>query len=275
MMRASQIVWLPWRPGSFQPPWPHTRAEAGDQQGAQHSINGQEGDGKHVSPTIRMRHTGPASLEEDDGLMWDEHHNDPHGDVVIASGARRWRLSSYFLKKDSELVRHLCSGPVKNRVIELDIPALPYTPRFDPVRTFLAAITTHDEDFVRHIKRPEQYESILRLCDFFQSEHIEAKVLRHLEKCETDHGWDMFVVAAKRDDVPMAKVALRCMERAAWCPVRQLHLLSEQDLKDIPSAYLLELFRQRLSAEHTIHGISYTEVGWEAVGREFDPHRVY
>ncbi|WWC58214.1 uncharacterized protein I303_100750 [Kwoniella dejecticola CBS 10117] len=217
-------------------------------------------------------------------IVWDEIHNDPQGDLILAlplsqgDGDMRWRIQIDRFKADSELLKHLSASPIKNKHLSLTLPRLPSTATATTtttsskapgmITTFLNTLVMHDESFVDRLILPEDIESFLILSDYFITPHISRKIIRHLDTFGTPHAWPLFVIASKRGDVDLGKICLRNMARATWCPLNDLFCVNSDEVRDIKSEWLLELFKSRF--KRVGHGL-FEEVEWNRVAKGFDP----
>ncbi|WWD09027.1 hypothetical protein V865_007147 [Kwoniella europaea PYCC6329] len=229
--------------------------------------------------------------EEEKDIWWlgvgEKHHN-PSGDLIIAERERRWRISMKKYKRDSQLISHLSQCPTKGMVLTLHSPSLPCHAShpssdssgsaFDILSVFLKYLLTHDMKDLDEVENVDQFESLFVLCDFFGCPAVYQNLLRYIDENGVNgiRPWQLFVVASKRNDTNLAKIALRLAGRTRTRNVGHrderstinLHRLTSKDVEDVRSTWVLELFKRRY--EKMLNG-RFREVPWEIVAERFNP----
>ncbi|WVQ62586.1 uncharacterized protein L199_000728 [Kwoniella botswanensis] len=217
-----------------------------------------------------------------------EKHHDPSGDLIIAERECRWRISMEKYKRDSQLISHLSQCPTKGMTLTLQAPSLPCQASrpssdssgsaFDIISVFLNYLLTHDMKDLEDVENVDQFESLFILCDFFGCPAVYQNLLRYIDENGVNgiRPWQLFVVASKRNDTNLAKIAIQL---AGGTRTRNgghrderftinLHHLTSKDVKDVRSTWMLELFKKKY--EKMLDG-RFREVPWEIVAERFNP----
>ncbi|KAK6905318.1 hypothetical protein I204_05268 [Kwoniella mangroviensis CBS 8886] len=229
--------------------------------------------------------------EEEKDIWWvgvGEKHHDPSGDLIIAERECRWRISMQRFKRDSQLISHLSECPTKGMTLTLQAPSLPCQASrpsssssgsaFDIISVFLNYLLTHDMKDLKEVENVDQFESLFILCDFFGCPAVYQNLLRYIDESGVNGitPWQLFVIASRRDDTTLAKIALRLSSRTRitarghrdkWVTLN-VHQLNSKDVKDVRSTWVLELFKERY--EKMLDG-RFREVPWEIVAERFNP----
>ncbi|WWC99303.1 hypothetical protein V866_006204 [Kwoniella sp. B9012] len=237
--------------------------------------------------------TSIVGAQREQDIWWigvGEKHHDPSGDLIIAQRERRWRISMEKYKRDSQLISHLSQCPTKGMTLTLQAPSLPCQASrpssdssgsaLDIISVFLNYLLTHDMKDLEEVENVDQFESLFILCDFFGCPAVYQYLLRYIDEIHSiGNGispWQLFVVASKRDDTNLAKIAIRL---AGGTRTRNgghrderftinLHHLTSKDVKDVRSTWVLELFKKMY--EKMLDG-RFREVPWEIVAERFNP----
>ncbi|WVW81892.1 hypothetical protein I302_103891 [Kwoniella bestiolae CBS 10118] len=235
-----------------------------------------------ATPSERASTTTTSTTEvaeaQPQGVWWigeGEKHHDPLGDLIIAERDARWRISIERFKGDSELISHLSQSPTKIQLLTIQAPSLPCQPSrrdssLNIISIFLNYLFTHDTKELHEIQHIEAFESFCIICDFFGCPTAYRQLLTYFDEkpsCVLDP-WEIFVIASKRGDRELAKVALRLSDRASSGQGIDVHKLTSGHVKDVKSGWVLELFNRRY---HRMTDGRYREVPWEVVAERFNP----
>lgn len=127
------------------------------------------------------------------------------------------------------------------------------------------------------IAEPETVEicnDILCLCDLLGSPHIETRIMRALPGWTLLHQkypYDTLVLAAKKDNIELAKKALRCMDEKTGS-MFDLGRLNIKLVMDLGPKFLSDILRfryERTTQRQPVGKKLYQTVGWHKVAEDF------
>jgi hypothetical protein len=121
---------------------------------------------------------------------------------------------------------------------------------------------------------------LFKIADNLQCPTIERQISANVSKRAGEDPWGIFRVASQRDDIVLAKAAIKCMGDCDN-PGQSLSSLRRQDIAGITSSYLLGLYSCRLSsatmyagswhASHEQAQSCYRLEEWKAAANNFNP----
>ncbi|ORY22618.1 hypothetical protein BCR39DRAFT_591241 [Naematelia encephala] len=204
-----------------------------------------------------MSNTGlePTAPTSSSLERWDDRYDDPEAKIVlISSDHAGFRLSAWYLAKESKLVSDLVapSGIDKDAAhspIQLDAPSY-------VVRAFADLVTSsHPLQLLEFTKR--DYVSLFHICDLMQSPSLAMKIRESLIQRSLNHPWEIFELASQRNDVDLAREAIRNMGNEVHSPAIRLPHFKDGDLDGVSVRFVLGLVRARLGLpvemQHTRH----------------------
>ncbi|KAK4688893.1 hypothetical protein P7C73_g1232, partial [Tremellales sp. Uapishka_1] len=175
-------------------------------------------------------------------ISWDERHNDPQADVILVSADDVYfRIHSWPMKRESGFVNDLytVASQSPSAPISTDVSA--------KALRFFTNLVYSDSSPLMNMSLDEIKE-VLAVCDRLQCQRIEERVLKALGEQAGKDPWQIFIMASQRDDVELAKSALKAMENTtARCPVENIKDLTAADIEAVDPRYLSALLASRLS----------------------------
>jgi hypothetical protein len=214
------------------------------------------------------------SSDEDDVIIWDEHHSSPRAEVVLVSKDKvGFRVDAWFMKRKRLAASRLMCVLLPSMILIssdfikslLDVPstqALEEAPihlnqTADIVRVFVDYIISSKGFEIKSSVKDCQH--LIDLCDHLQVPVLHAAIIQSLKfrasRKQPPKGfdaWGMFKIAADQDDLNLAKFAVGCFDRAD-VSIRDIFAQDPPSLYDgIPPRYiyaLLQCFAKPTSTE--------------------------
>ncbi|KAK4688932.1 hypothetical protein P7C73_g1175, partial [Tremellales sp. Uapishka_1] len=194
---------------------------------------------------------------------YDDDYNDPQAAIVlVANDGLRLRVHAWSFSRHSTFIRDLLSvGSTGDLSTPITVDVAPAALRIFVTHLYSApASPPLDISF-------ETALELFPLCDRFQCDGLENKIVAFLKDKADCWPWKLFKLASRRHDEAMAKMALRGM-KSGTTDVPDLTRLSTYHVEGLSQVYLLELTRCLCSC------IEFPESdAWGSVSYDFDVSR--
>ncbi|RSH82319.1 hypothetical protein EHS25_006029 [Saitozyma podzolica] len=196
-------------------------------------------------------------------------YNDPTADVVLESTDKvLFRVHSYLLKASSTVFRDMFDLNASPLILPTPIPFESSSSDLTLFLDFMTqAIAGRRSDWT-HLKR------VALLSEKFDCAIILDRITSRLHRLVQSAPWEIFVFAAQRDELPLAKEALGAMNHDKRRHRMSLETVSADWFREVPLGYTLGLMAA-LGAFAVNHkrnmSPGMTENGWKVIGTEFKP----
>jgi hypothetical protein len=171
----------------------------------------------------------------------------------------------------SDMLDGPASGNLCDTPIHLDAPA--------SLISIYADLVYATRSLILDIQVSE-YITLLGICDHMQSHGIEDLLIKSLHKSAADDPWATFVLAAKRDDLDLAKVAILHLDGKSNPATRFPCADVPNEFYEVAPNYLNELLYRRLLNNYMYpdrHAQASSRVlelrDWREVSRGFRPRK--
>jgi hypothetical protein len=167
-----------------------------------------------------------------------------------------YTISSYHYLRLSESIRNLLSVPSEQSI---ETAPIHLEHSNDVVRYFLDSLTPSPS--AEMLVKVELCTDLLKLSDMFGTPQVERNVLNSMRVAMTYEkgrkppidAWGVFKVAAERDDVVLAKAAVRCLGLCGHSIKDILFRNPPSFVDGIPARYLHALLRCSLMMPSGLH----------------------